>query len=477
MSLRSLRTQLVLLLSALSLSLIAAVVVLVSVSFDRGFHSYLNASAMRKHEVLVEQLEREINDTPDLWYRLSHFPRAFGRWLSVRGETEGGDPGPLRPPPGERWEGRRFPPEHRYQGPPLWLLDAGRSVLAGPALPMGETPQSLVAKPLVLRGTHVGYLAWRPVRAIDNDADRIFASQQHRLFAVIAIVALLVSVAVAWGVARYLVTPIRRLSEAMGALNERRYDARVDIPLTNELGVLGKDFNRMAEALGEHDAEQQQWLADISHELRTPLAVLKGEIEALQDGVAPMTPAALQSLSEEVEQLTRLADDLHQLAVTQVSRLRYQLKPLDLGALLTRLAPRLEGIMSRANLHFSAVPCDGLALIDADEQRLEQLIVNLAQNSARYTDAGGRVLAQIRREGAIMLVWEDSAPGVGTEDLEHLFDRFYRVEKSRQRAHGGSGLGLAIVANIAQAHGATIDALPSPLGGLRIRVHFRQGKS
>lgn len=477
MSSLSLRTQLAWLLSVLSLSLIAAVVVLVSVSFDQGFHSYLNASAMRKHEAMANQLSREINQDPRLWDRLSQRPRAFGRWLASHPAGEGSEP-PAQdtPPPPAPWAPGPRPPMPRYQGPTVWLLAADKSVLAGPALPPGETPQTLLSQPLHLGDQRVGYLAWRPVRAIDNDADRIFARQQHQLFAVIALGALALSMLVAWGLSRYLVTPIRQLSAAMRALNERRYDVRVDVRSGNELGMLGKDFNRMAEALGEHDAAQRQWLADISHELRTPLAVLKAELEALEDGIAPLTPSAVLSLSDEVDQLSRLADDLHQLAVTQVSRLRYQLAPLDLNVLLTRLAPRLQSIMHRANLRWSFSVSDGEALVEGDEQRLEQLIVNLAQNSARYTDAGGDVRAHIQRHDGMTLIWEDSAPGVEPADLEHLFDRFYRVEKSRQRAQGGSGLGLAIVANIAQAHGATLEATTSPLGGLRISVRFKQGE-
>src|SRR5690606_30390968 len=222
----------------------------------------------------------------------------------------------------------------------------------------------------------------------------------------------------------------------------------------------------------EQDNQQRQWLADISHELRTPLAVMKGELEAVEDGVMVMDAALTRSLGEEVNQLTRLVDDLHQLAVTQISHLRYQWQPVELGQFMQQMQARLVPLLQQAELEWELQTPEAELWVRADSLRLEQLVLNLVQNSVRYTDRGGKVRVRLERAERIRLIWEDSAPGVDEADLQHLFDRFYRVEHSRQRALGGSGLGLAIVGNIAEAHNAHITARESSLGGLAIVLDF-----
>lgn len=502
-----LRTQLALLLGSLSLLLVIAIMLAVKASFDQGFHDYLNAGARSHYEMLAHRLSLD-TDPPDAWQTLASHPTRFHQWL-VNNEdgqsqpaTDDNAPPDRQPPP--RREARNGmpppdawgrpprqqpdrPPRHAAQRrppapapqppaprrPPVWLMDSTGHIVAGPPLPKDELIENLQRAPIQNNNGLLGYLAWRPVRALDNEADTIFATRQHQLFAGIAVIAVLLSQLLAWPLARALVNPVQQLSRAMHALTQRRYDTRVDIRARNELGELGRDFNHMAQALGDHDHQQRQWLADASHELRTPLGVMKGELEALQDGLTPMDSHAIQSLQEEVEQLSHLVDDLHQLAITQSTHMRYQLKKIDLNDLLQHLAPRIEPLMHNAGLVWQPQPSPHPLWIQGDAQRLEQLLMNLAQNSVRYTDRGGQVRVSLQSTPAPTLIWEDSAPGVDTPDLEHLFDRFYRVEKSRQRALGGSGLGLAIVANIAHAHQAQLQASHSPLGGLRISLRFK----
>jgi two-component system sensor histidine kinase BaeS len=486
----SLRIQLAILLSVLSLLLVGAILLAVSTTFDRGFQSYLNQAAARRHETVATALAEALRDDPRLLTRFSARPHAFDRW--IREYQRLGGPGePRRPPPrpprgfgGQPWPpgpGEPPPPPGPGGPPPdLWLLNAQGQIIAGPPLPPGETVARLIRTPVAVGSADARQtsaagqlsLAWRPVRAVDNQADTMFLRQQQRLFAWIAALAVLVSVGVSWPLSRYLVTPLQRLSRAVRALADRRYDTRVAIEARNELGDLGRDFNRMAEALQAHDAQQRQWLADVSHELRTPLGVLRGELEGLQDGVVPFDGAAVDSLHEEVSQLSRLVDDLHLLAITQSGQLRYRFEPVDLAALMARLEPRLSALMVRAGLRWQFESPSHPVMIRGDEQRLEQLVMNLAQNSVRYTDSGGVVRVGLRPSPTPVLSWEDSAPGVEAADLEHLFDRFYRVEKSRQRAVAGSGLGLSIVSNIAKAHQARLQASASDLGGLRITVQF-----
>jgi two-component system sensor histidine kinase BaeS len=215
-------------------------------------------------------------------------------------------------------------------------------------------------------------------------------------------------------------------------------------------------------------------LADISHELRTPLSLLRAELEALQDGVRPMGPAVVSSLQADVERLSRLVEDLYQLSMTDLGALSYHKRPVDPIALLRDDIESVAGEFARQglSLELKSVPQADVTLF-ADPDRLSQLFRNLMQNSLRYTDRGGRLEMVAGREaGWLTLDFDDSAPSVPAEALPQLFERFYRVEGSRNRALGGAGLGLAICRNIVEAHGGRIEAGMSPLGGLRIHVEL-----
>jgi two-component system sensor histidine kinase BaeS len=236
----------------------------------------------------------------------------------------------------------------------------------------------------------------------------------------------------------------------------------------DELGQLASDFNLLALTLQQNETTRRQWIADISHELRTPLTVLRGEIEALQDGVRPLTAAALASLHGETLRLGRLVDDLYQLSLSDLGALQYRKEPLAPQALLLAALEPLrplfaaKGITLRADF---APDSDGEIL--ADPQRLHQLFANLLDNALKYTDAPGTLeLSMTRRGRNLRIELCDSAPTVAAADLERLFERLYRVESSRNRETGGAGLGLAICRNIAAAHQGTLTAHPSPLGGL-----------
>src|SRR5690606_19983548 len=349
---------------------------------------------------------------------------------------------------------------------PFWLLSPNGQILVGSP----ELPDELLSAPIEVQGQRYGLLAWRPIQARDFEAEALFAQQQQRLFMGVAALTLLLSLGLAWPLSRYLVRPIQRLSLAMQSLMARRYDTQVPVTSQDELGDLAEDFNRMTRTLGAYDNTQRQWLADIAHELRTPLAVLRGQLEAMEDGVMALDQKSLHSLQDEIRQLNGLVDDLHQLAITDLGALRYQFERLDLNQLLSDMAERLQNQLQQAQLKLTLTLPAQPVWISGDRQRLEQMLLNLAQNSIRYTDPGGRVRVRLTTAGH--LSWEDSAPGVEEQDLPHLFERFYRVEKSRQRALGGSGLGLAIVANIVTAHQGQAQARHSELGGLCIEAQL-----
>lgn len=262
---------------------------------------------------------------------------------------------------------------------------------------------------------------------------------------------------------------LRGLTQATHLLAAGDYATRIDAAARDELGQLARDFNLLAQALEHNERARRDFMADISHELRTPLAVLRAELEALQDGIRPMTPNSLGSLHQQVGQLGKLIEDLYDVSLTDVGALAYRRAPVDLAVILATVLDGLRARFAAAQLQVQAQIDAGPLQVDGDERRLQQLLGNLLENTLRYTDAGGTVQVRCVRRGAVLeMVVEDSAPGVDADKRARLFERFYRTEASRNRASGGSGLGLAICRNIAEAHGGSIHAEASALGGLRM---------
>ena len=271
--------------------------------------------------------------------------------------------------------------------------------------------------------------------------------------------------------ARRILEPIRSVGAATQRLAAGNYAVRLDVTSADEIGRLATDFNRLALVLERNEVMRRTFMADVSHELRTPIAILRAELEAIEDELHTLTPASLKSLQGEVAMLGKLIDDLYDLSLADVGGLTYRMSRLDLGEFLReRLLACQDRYKERCIGIEASLP--GCALtIAADPMRLHQLFNNLLENSLRYTESGGRLCIACRAEyeGAV-IDWQDTAPGVPDELLPRLFERFYRVDPSRNRASGGAGLGLAIAKSIVEAHAGTILARHSPLGGLWIRV-------
>jgi two-component system, OmpR family, sensor histidine kinase BaeS len=255
------------------------------------------------------------------------------------------------------------------------------------------------------------------------------------------------------------------------------YSARVSVSGRDEIARLGRDINALAGALERNDQARRAWVADISHELRTPIALLRAHLEALQDGVRPLEQEEVDRLHGDVLRLSRLVEDLNDLAMTDLGALAYRMERIDLAEVL---ADEIDAFQSRFDAAGLTLMLDnrlaeglaGGAPLHADPDRMSQLFRNLLQNSLSYTDPGGalRVTLDVRPGGGYRVTFEDTAPGVPTQDLPRLFDRLYRVEASRSRHTGGAGLGLAIAKNVVLAHGGTIEARAAAVGGCEIRI-------
>jgi len=352
--------------------------------------------------------------------------------------------------------------------PRLLLVDAaGRRVAGDPHVPSNAT-----AIPVVLGGRRIGELRLAPLPQISGASDVAFARTQTHSALLAGTIVLVGALALAFALARWLLAPVHALGKATRSLAGGDYATRIGSRRRDELGALSRDFDRLAETLQQHQHARRQWGTDIAHELRTPLSILRGEVQALQDGVREFSPAALDSLAAECERLGHLIDDLYQLSLADAGALEYRFESLDLAEIvaesiqLGERACRDAGLAIESSL--SEVP-----RLRGDARRLGQLLDNLLNNARRYTDAPGRIRVELGQSAnAIVLSIDDTPPGVPDDALPHLFERLYRVDASRARNAGGSGLGLAICRAIVQAHGGRILAQHSPLGGLRVRIEF-----
>ena len=284
----------------------------------------------------------------------------------------------------------------------------------------------------------------------------------------------------AWWVAGHWSRPLRQLQLATHRIARGEAGVRIAVPGTPgasrsgavEIDELVTDVNAMVVALAKLEASRRHWIAQISHELRTPRAVLRGEMESIEDGARQPTPAVMASLREEVAQLTRLVDDLHTLAVADLGQLPCHFTAGDANTALARMVRRFETRAGQLGLALAIQPAAHAISAHWDFGRVEQLLSNLLENSLRYTRAPGEVKVHWRVLGDVLqLTVEDSAPGVTASQLDQLFDPLFRVDSARSRTgQHGSDLGLSIVRAIAQAHGGTVSASASRLGGLAIQV-------
>ena len=444
----------------------AAVVVAVAmgvgahINLNRDFLGYLNEQAITRLELSVPSVTAGY--------------REQGSWEFLRGRRDLWY-GLLRPTPEDtvaslasRPPAAVTPAELTGASRRFTLLDAERRRVVG----FNNPAENAVERAIVIDGITVGWLVMTPFESASYGAEKRFADAQARTGWVVGGAAVLLAAAVAFWASRRLLRPVQQVAEATHSLAAGDYTTRVpERAADDEIGRLARDFNQLALTLQRNEAMRREFMADVSHELRTPLGVLHGELEALEDGVRPLEPGALRSLKAEVATLHKLVDDLYELSLADVGALSYRKAELDLREIIDETAGafgerlRSSGLALQLELPPGPLPAFG------DARRLRQLFANLLENSCRYTDAGGALRLQARREGRQMLIdLHDSAPGVRGDQLPRLFERFFRAEASRSRKSGGAGLGLSICQRIVQAHEGHIEARPSPLGGLWLRV-------
>lgn len=308
----------------------------------------------------------------------------------------------------------------------------------------------------------------------DNPADELavaFLLEQQGNLAIVAGLGLLLGALLAAGLAGYFRRPIRQLVAGAQALESGHFETRLPARRADELGQLAEAFNHLAARLGANEQARAQWVADTSHELRTPLAVVRAQIEALQDGVRPATPEHLAVMLRQILALTRLVDDVAALAQPEVGGLRCEMQPLIVWPLVVDVAALFSDRAQAAGLEVHVGEAPARSAVRGDALRLRQVFYNVLENSLRYTAAGGRIEIGWRMQTDVLHIFiADTAPGVPANLLDRLGERFFRVEPSRSRASGGAGLGLALCRRIVQAHAGRIEFTNATLGGLLVDI-------
>ena len=373
----------------------------------------------------------------------------------------GGHPRPGRPSP------RSGPLPAGGSGHQPLILDSAGAVVFPLRAP--APPADSIRLPLEWRGKLVGSVV-QPSRSPQRQQAEIeFQARQTQAYLHAALLAMLIATILAAVVSGWLSRRVAAIERGTRAFADRNFAVRVNQDGGDELAQLAAQVNRLGEALVRHEQRQKQWLADVAHELRTPLAVLKGELEALLEGVRSAGPEALTSLQEEVARLNRLVEDLNLLSLAESGGLRLHRADGDLRDLLEEVQDRFASVLADAGFDLQLDQPTEPASCAFDQPRLEQVLGNLISNVLRYATPGVVTLQLRRHEQHHRITLADSGPGVSAQRREQLFDRFYQIDGARSRQPGSSGLGLAICRSLVEAHGGNIHAAEAE-GGLAILI-------
>jgi two-component system sensor histidine kinase BaeS len=449
-------------LSLLIVSLLTAVGVGLGTrwSFKRGFQGYL-------HEVEARRMEA-------MAYELARAYQAHGSWDFIRNNREAWEryTGAIGR---ERATSPRPGGDSIYYAVPdkaprrLGLYDLQGRHLAGNV----QRGDDLRYQPVLLDGVAVGTLAGAPLRGLQDEAEQTFRVQQQRDSLFIGLATLVLAALAALLLARSFVAPTRRLIAAAAQVAGGDYGVRVPSSQGDELGQLAHHFNTMVATLESNEVLRRHFMADISHELRTPLAVLRAQLEAMEDGIEPIDGDSLHALMAEVATLSRLVEDMRQITLSEVGAFDYRREALDLAALLASEIHTWREPLAQAGLRVQA-ELPATLTVQGDPVRLRQLLRNLFNNVLRHAEGATQLHVSLHTlRASAVLTLADNGAGVSAAALPMLFERFWRGDRARSRATGGSGLGLSICRSIVAAHGGSIGAAPAgqaPLPGLAVRI-------
>ena len=310
---------------------------------------------------------------------------------------------------------------------------------------------------LTMTGMH-GMMTYSNMATMMGTPERQFIlSLRHSLF-VAGVMMLVIGGIVSYYLARSIAVPVIDLNRAVNDVAAGNLDAAVTVKRQDEVGQLATAFNAMTAKLKSSTVLRQRFLAGIAHELRTPLTILKANLEGISDGVIAPDQEQINSLTEEVDRLTKLVGELKDLSLLEAGYASPEYTELDLPATLRQVIQKSRLLATQKNLALTFQFDEPMPMIWADSGMLQQMVYNLIMNAIRYT-AEGKITVTTGRDGtAITIAVIDTGIGIGADDIEHIFDYFYRVDPARAKQSGGTGLGLALVKQMALAHGGQVYA-------------------
>ncbi len=370
-----------------------------------------------------------------------------------------------------------FPSPEFAPGGRFAVVDSnGQVILAGPGFKHGEKISEIAwqdASKILVGDEEVGRMivGIRTFRVPQEGEAFINRINQILLFSALGatVFALLLGVALT----RTMTRPLRELTAATRAVAEGDLDQYVPVRSKDELGELAASFNQMNAKLAKSLALRQQMTADIAHELRTPISVILGHTEAVKDGVLPLSDNTFNIIHDEAERLSRLVEELRTLTLAEAGELQFSSVKISPHTLLKNAFAAYIPQAQQRDIDLEMDVEEHLPDIEVDPDRMAQVLGNLISNALRYTPKGGGVVLSARdRDDRVELRVQDSGPGLEMDELQRIFDRFYRGDKSRQRDEGGSGLGLAIAKSMVEGQGGRIRAESIPGDGVTFIITF-----
>ncbi|WP_370979980.1 ATP-binding protein [Agaribacterium sp. ZY112] len=462
---------------AIAIPLIALLAILLSVNFlqlKKRFIHYSQQAAAEQLPSLSNRLA-EIYEQRGSFAPFKHKPPL---WQKVVGRSLNLAP-PHRPPkprPHDKKPHKAKPPERREPhieknqqafARSLTLYNSERQYISGNTKPADDIQWLAVES----QNKIVGWISYEPPKTILRKSGQRFLLKQLHFFLWASLGLTLAAALIAALIARWLTKPLKAIKVKAQEVGQGNFSVRLNYQSSDELGTLCTSFNSMVEQLEQSEELRRRWFADISHELRTPVSVLKAQIEAMIDGVRPSDSDNLGVLNKQIKQMQQLIDDIFTLALGDAQALSLRRERVDIDVLLQDFKQSQASRCSQQGFEFRLLTDNEPLSCNIDAQRFEQVLNNLVSNSLSYSDAPGHIQWTLKRQhDHIELLCEDSSPGVSKHELQKIFERMHRVEKSRSRASGGAGLGLALCKTIIENHGGSIEAQASSLGGLAILI-------
>jgi len=334
------------------------------------------------------------------------------------------------------------------------IADSGKKLVGQRVGGDWARPASLITD----RGRPIGVLYINPLGSAESSASAAtFLGSVNRSLWLAVAAASVAAVLLTLFLSHRILVPVQALTAAARRMERGDLSQRVEVRSNDEIGQLAHAFNAMADSLDRLEQLRRHMISDVAHELRTPLANIRGYLEALRDRVVEPSPELVDSLYEEAMLLSRLVDDLQELALAEAGQLRLVRQPVDLAEVVQQAVHSFQPQADAKRLAIETELPPGLPPVYADRQRVGQVLRNLLRNAVAYTPAGGQITVSARQVGAeLEVAVRDTGVGIAPEHLPYIFERFYRADRSRTRSTGGAGLGLTIVKQLVEAHGGCV---------------------